>query len=80
MSEFRWTKQRIQEAQLVAEGRLTEVETAIEVGISDRQLRRWKHTSEFQPHVRKHQEDYSALLLATSRQAFRDEWMKDIDS
>ncbi|HEV3333100.1 MAG TPA: hypothetical protein VG096_19070 [Bryobacteraceae bacterium] len=42
MSLFRWTKQTIQAAQLVADGRLTEVEIAVEVGISDRQLRRWK--------------------------------------
>jgi hypothetical protein len=53
MSVFRWTKQTIQAARLVADGRLTEIEIAVEVGISDRQLRRWKHIPEFQSKVRK---------------------------
>ena len=80
MSEFQWTKQRIQAAQLVADGKLTEVEIAIEVGISDRQLRRWKRIPEFQSEVRKQQEDFRELLFATTRQAVRDQWMRTIDS
>jgi hypothetical protein len=80
MPRFQWTKQTIQAARLVAEGRLTELEIAFEVGISDRQLRRWKHIPEFESDVRKQQEDFRELLLATSRQAYRDQWMRIIDS
>ena len=56
MSEFRWTKQRSQAAQLVADDRLTDLAIAVEVGISDRQLRRWKHVPKFQAQVEKHVE------------------------
>jgi transposase-like protein len=78
MSGFRWTKQTIQAARLVADGRLTEVEIAVEIGISDRQLRRWKHIPEFQSDVRKQQEDFRELLLAYSRRKISDQWMKEI--
>ena len=63
---------------MVADGRLTEVEIAVEIGISDRQLRRWKHIPEFQSDVRKQQEDFRELLLAYSRRKISDQWMKEI--
>jgi histidinol phosphatase-like enzyme len=70
VSEFRWTKQRSQAAQLVADDRLTDLAIAVEVGISDRQLRRWKHVPKFQAQVEKHVEKY----LEDFQARLRAEW------
>jgi hypothetical protein len=48
MSEYRWIERKFEAALLVAVGRLADLEIGARVGISDRQLRRWKHRPEFQ--------------------------------
>lgn len=49
---FRWNAQKQQAAQLLAEDELTDVEIAQTVGISDRQMRNWKHVPEFMDRVK----------------------------
>lgn len=62
MPVYGWNEQRIQAAQHVASGRLTDLEIAAEVGISDRQLRRWKRIPEFRARVEQQLAAYSAFL------------------
>jgi hypothetical protein len=49
---FRWDLRREQAAQLLAEGELFDLEIAAQVGVSGRQLRRWKEAPEFAARVK----------------------------
>lgn len=49
--KFAWNPQRIKAAELLAEDELTDKAIAAAVGISDRQLRTWKHHPEFDAEV-----------------------------
>jgi transposase-like protein len=62
MPAYGWNEQRIQAAALVAAGRLTDLEIAAEVGVSDRQLRRWKRIPEFRARVEANLAAYRAFL------------------
>ena len=62
MPAFGWNEQRIQAAALVAAGRLTDLASASEVRISERQLRRWKGIPEFRARVEQQLAAYSAFL------------------
>ncbi len=44
---WEWSEAKEQAAQMLWEGRLTQAEIGRRVGVSDRQLRRWKRTPEF---------------------------------
>ena len=62
MPAYGWNEQRIQAAALVAAGRLTDLAIAAEVGISTRQLRRWKRIPEFRVKVEQQLAAYRAFL------------------
>jgi hypothetical protein len=49
VSAFRLTARRVKAAQLVAEDALTDIQIAAKVGISERQLERWKRQPAFAP-------------------------------
>lgn len=57
---FAWNTQRITAAELIADGELTDLQIAEQVGISDRQMRTWKHHPDFQAKVA----EYTQLLEA----------------
>jgi uncharacterized protein YjcR len=61
MPAYGWNEQRIQAAALVAAGRLTDLAIAEEVGISDRQLRRWKRIPKFRARVERQLAAYRAF-------------------
>jgi DNA repair exonuclease SbcCD ATPase subunit len=52
--EFEWTAQREQAAQLVADDRLSNDEIAAKVGVSAKQLERWKENLGFMQRVEEH--------------------------
>jgi hypothetical protein len=56
MAVYRWYERRTDAAELVASGRLTDLEISAKTGISDRQLRRWKHIPEFRARVEEYVE------------------------
>lgn len=60
---FRWTPQRDQAAQLVAEDSLTDEAIASEVGVSRRQLARWKCDGEFAARVEEIRKTLGDLAL-----------------
>lgn len=60
VSKFNWSKARLEAAQLLAADQLTDREIAAKVGISDRQLWRWKKVPEFQAKVKE-------IVAATER-------------
>jgi hypothetical protein len=57
-----WTETKELAARLVADGRPTELEIGSKVGISDRQLRRWKQSAEFRARVEQHVSQYFVEL------------------
>jgi hypothetical protein len=83
VSEFRWSATRIRAAVLVAEDRLTDIEIAAEVGVSERQLERWKGHPEFAARVDAHVKAADAKIarLGIARQMRRvqaqdDRWRR----
>ena len=59
---FKWTRRRKKAAALVADGGFFR-EIAVKVGISDRQLRRWRRHPEFAARVDALLEGYAEELL-----------------
>jgi hypothetical protein len=51
-------------------GWLTDLEIAAKVGISDRQLPRWKRTPEFEAGVEEHRKNYREILMKEAGQLF----------
>lgn len=64
MSEFRWNGRRERAAALVAEDVQSDPEIARQLGISDRQLLRWKRAPEFAARVAEIVEATRAAVLA----------------
>ena len=62
MTPFSWDKRSVRAAELVAEGRLTGLRIAAEVGLSRQGLDRWKAHPEFKARVAAILDDYSAFL------------------
>ena len=60
---WKWTPRREEAVQLVAADRLRDYAIAARVGISDRQLRRWKHVPEFRQRVAQHREAYREAVF-----------------
>ena len=52
MEQFNWTAKKIEAAKILAQG-YTERETAEQVGVTDRTIRRWKANDEFMLEVDK---------------------------
>ena len=50
MSAFRWTRKKSQAALLLAQG-FTQGEVAVEIGVTDRTIRRWKEQVDFASEV-----------------------------
>lgn len=78
MPGYQWNEQRTQAAELVYVGRLTDLEIAAKVGISDRQLRRWKRMPEFQARLQEHMEAYNVLRM-TAREKEMENWWSQLD-
>jgi hypothetical protein len=70
---FDWDRQRARAGVLLAEGELTDQEIAAEVGISVRQLYRWKQHPEFRKYVARRAAELGALetRFAIGRKARR---------
>jgi transposase-like protein len=76
---FRWTAQREQVAALLAEDELTDEEIGRRCGITDRQIRKWKHHPEFKARVLDAAREVGdvALRRAISRRARRVSALQD---
>lgn len=61
--EFQWTAKREQAAQFVADDNLTDDEICAKVGVSNRQLDRWKAIPEFKVRVREHVAAWKARIM-----------------
>jgi hypothetical protein len=75
VSVFRWSEKKLGAAKLIADDSLTDVEIGLRVGVSDRQLRRWKHVPEFQARVEEHCDAYRARIEKEAR----DYWKREFE-
>jgi hypothetical protein len=61
---FRWTEKTTRAAALVAEDRLTDAAIAVECGVTERQLERWKKHEDFKARVAEHVAVFRQTVLS----------------